>query len=32
VHFFNDVYGHDAKLIAALTPAAPRAGVLVAAR
>ena len=32
VHFFDDIYGHDAKLIASLTPAAPKGGVMVAAK
>jgi L,D-transpeptidase YcbB len=32
VHFFEDIYGHDAKLVAALTPAAPKGAVMVAAR
>ncbi|HEX6087459.1 MAG TPA: L,D-transpeptidase family protein, partial [Thermoanaerobaculia bacterium] len=32
VHFFEDIYGHDAKLIASLAPAAPKGGVLVAAK
>jgi murein L,D-transpeptidase YcbB/YkuD len=32
VHFFSDVYGHDAKLVAALTPATPAGAVLMAAK
>ncbi|HEX6096609.1 MAG TPA: L,D-transpeptidase family protein [Thermoanaerobaculia bacterium] len=32
VHFYDDIYGHDAKLVAALTPAAPKGAVLVAAK
>ena len=32
IHFFEDIYGHDAKLIASLAPAAPKGGVLVAAK
>lgn len=32
VHFYEDIYGHDAKLIASLAPAAPKGGVLVAAK
>ncbi|HYC90300.1 MAG TPA: L,D-transpeptidase family protein [Thermoanaerobaculia bacterium] len=32
VHFYDDIYGHDAKLIASLAPAAPKGGVLVAAK
>ena len=32
VHFYDDIYGHDAKLIASLAPASPKGGVLVAAR
>jgi murein L,D-transpeptidase YcbB/YkuD len=32
VHFFDDIYGHDAKLIASLAPAPAKAGVLVAAK
>jgi L,D-transpeptidase YcbB len=32
VHFYDDIYGHDAKLVAALTPAAPKGTVLVAAK
>lgn len=32
VHFFADIYGHDAKLIAALTPAAPAGAVMMAAK
>jgi murein L,D-transpeptidase YcbB/YkuD len=32
IQFFDDIYGHDAKLIAQLAPAAPQGGVLVAAR
>ncbi|HUR82129.1 MAG TPA: L,D-transpeptidase family protein [Thermoanaerobaculia bacterium] len=32
VHFFDDIYGHDAKLIASLAPAAPKGAVLVAAK
>jgi murein L,D-transpeptidase YcbB/YkuD len=32
VYFFDDIYGHDAKLIASLAPAAPKGGVLVAAK
>ena len=32
VHFYDDIYGHDAKLVAALTPVAPKGAVLVAAR
>ena len=32
VHFYDDIYGHDAKLVAALTPAAPKGAVMVAAK
>ena len=32
VHFFEDIYGHDAKLVAALTPAAKKGAVMVAAK
>ncbi|HEV7241263.1 MAG TPA: L,D-transpeptidase family protein [Thermoanaerobaculia bacterium] len=32
VHFYEDIYGHDAKLVAALTPAAPKGAVMVAAK
>lgn len=32
IHFYADIYGHDAKLVAALTPAAPKGAVLVAAK
>jgi len=32
VHFFDDIYGHDAKLIAQLNPAPAKAGVMVAAK
>ena len=32
VHFYDDIYGHDAKLIASLAPAAPKGAVLVAAK
>jgi murein L,D-transpeptidase YcbB/YkuD len=32
IHFYDDIYGHDAKLIASLAPAAPKGGVLVAAK
>jgi murein L,D-transpeptidase YcbB/YkuD len=32
VQFYEDIYGHDAKLVAALTPAAPKGAVLVAAK
>ncbi|MGZ8709267.1 MAG: L,D-transpeptidase family protein [Thermoanaerobaculia bacterium] len=32
IHFYDDIYGHDAKLVAALTPAAPKGAVLVAAK
>jgi murein L,D-transpeptidase YcbB/YkuD len=32
VHFYDDVYGHDAKLIAQLTPAKTQGAVMVAAR
>lgn len=32
VHFFNDIYGHDAKLVAALTPATPAGAVMMAAK
>lgn len=32
VHFYDDVYGHDAKLVAALTPTATAGGVLMAAK
>jgi murein L,D-transpeptidase YcbB/YkuD len=32
LHFYDDIYGHDAKLVAALTPAAPKGAVLVAAK
>ncbi|HEX6973157.1 MAG TPA: L,D-transpeptidase family protein, partial [Vicinamibacterales bacterium] len=31
MHFYADVYGHDAKLVAALTPAAPAGAVMMAA-
>lgn len=32
VHFFDDIYGHDTRLVAALTPAAPKGAVMVAAK
>lgn len=32
MHFYEDIYGHDAKLVAALTPAAPKGAVMVAAK
>jgi murein L,D-transpeptidase YcbB/YkuD len=32
VHFYEDIYGHDARLVAALTPAAPKGAVMVAAK
>ncbi len=32
VHFYDDIYGHDAKLVAALAPAAPKGAMLVAAK
>ena len=32
VHFYDDIYGHDARLVAALTPAAPKGAVMVAAK
>jgi len=32
VHFYDDIYGHDAKLVAALTPAAPAGAVMMAAK
>lgn len=32
IHFYDDIYGHDAKLVAALTPAAPKGAVMVAAK
>jgi len=32
VHFYDDIYGHDAKLIASLAPAAPKGAVMVAAK
>ena len=32
VHFYEDIYGHDAKLVATLTPAAPKGAVMVAAK
>ena len=32
VHFYDDVYGHDAKLMAQLTPAASKGGVMIAAK
>jgi len=32
VHFYEDIYGHDAKLVAALAPAAPKGAVMVAAK
>jgi murein L,D-transpeptidase YcbB/YkuD len=32
VYFYDDIYGHDAKLIASLAPATPKGGVLVAAK
>lgn len=32
MHFYEDIYGHDARLVAALTPASPQGAVLVAAK
>jgi murein L,D-transpeptidase YcbB/YkuD len=32
MHFYEDIYGHDARLVAALTPASPKGAVLVAAK